>query len=671
MAAALMVLMVLILHFHPDTPPPVTYYVNSFSPAASDDHPGTQAQPWRTLARVQAALPDLRPGDRVLFARGGVYPGALDATGLHGAADAPITFGAYGLGDKPILSGMVRLDAWTAIGDDRYVTVCHACVGMINGLALEGTLQPLARFPNRDEADEGYLYFDDAPDDSTLIDDALSGADWTGGELVVRSIAWVLDRLPIIAHTDDTLSAGVAASYRLTPGYGYFIQNHPDALDRDGEWTYDRHTRQITLLSRAGNPSARGVQVTAIERLLTLEGAHHITLSDLVLEGANALAVHAGACSAIHLERIDIVRGGADGLFVESCHRLSMTDSSVIDMLNNGIDIRNCAECRLHDNHIARIGLLAGMGRNGDGMYNGIQFGGQNAELTHNRIEYIGYNGIVFSGAVLIRHNVVRHFAQTKVDGGGIYCWRNRDSQVIGNVVLHGMGSTAGIPWETPGSHGIYIDDQSEKITVRDNVIGYVGASGIMLHNTRDVRVIDNLIFAAEFDGGILLADDELGDYNVEETVVTGNAVLALPSPDAHAVTIMSDKGADFPLGIGIMQSNILCHPIGHPPIAFVDWRDGDWTRHGFTLSAWRDRYGLEQNSSGCPDDRAYPDGLTLAEIARIVINDSADPALFTLESDALELRGSAYRAGETISLPPFSALVLLMPADDAAAPPG
>jgi hypothetical protein len=63
----------------------------------------SQQTPWRSLARVNAA--ELRPGDRVLFQRGDTWRGQL--VPRSGRQGAPITYGAYGQGARPVLLGSI------------------------------------------------------------------------------------------------------------------------------------------------------------------------------------------------------------------------------------------------------------------------------------------------------------------------------------------------------------------------------------------------------------------------------------------------------------------------------------------------------------------------------------------------------------------------------------
>ena len=83
--------------------PGATYYVSN---SGSDSNSGTsQSSPWKTIAKVQNFLSNLRPGDRVLFERGGNWYEQLNVNNVNGASGLPITFGNYGSGNLPIIDG--------------------------------------------------------------------------------------------------------------------------------------------------------------------------------------------------------------------------------------------------------------------------------------------------------------------------------------------------------------------------------------------------------------------------------------------------------------------------------------------------------------------------------------------------------------------------------------
>jgi hypothetical protein len=78
------------------------YYVSAST--GSDDWPGTESQPWQTLAKVSAMT--FQPHDQILLKRGDVWDG--EQLVLRGSGDfmdgSWITLGAYGDGPKPRLT---------------------------------------------------------------------------------------------------------------------------------------------------------------------------------------------------------------------------------------------------------------------------------------------------------------------------------------------------------------------------------------------------------------------------------------------------------------------------------------------------------------------------------------------------------------------------------------
>jgi hypothetical protein len=93
-----------------------TFYVSSST--GSDTNPGTQAQPWQTLAKVQSAT--LAPGDAVAFRRGDTWTGAL-TLGQSGTSTHRISFYGYGTSSsRPLITG-ASLDCLTVNGS--FVTI--------------------------------------------------------------------------------------------------------------------------------------------------------------------------------------------------------------------------------------------------------------------------------------------------------------------------------------------------------------------------------------------------------------------------------------------------------------------------------------------------------------------------------------------------------------------
>jgi hypothetical protein len=578
--------------------PPV-YYI---APNGDDSAPGTEAQPWRSLSRVESVFADgLAPGTQFLFQRGGVYPGSLTADyQVTGTAELPIVFGAYGEGAEPIINGLVPLTRWTNLGGNRWQVACPDCAPRTDLLMVDGEAQAFARYPNLDEGDEGYLYFDAATGRSSITDDGLaSGPDWTGGQLVIRSIAWVLDRYPITRQQGGRLTLGPEldeTNYDFEVGYGYFIQNHPAALDREGEWVWDADAKIITLYSIT-DPNQRRIETTITGTLVSLSNMSHVELRDLALHGGREFTLDVVNCEALRLKNLEILYSAADAVQFVNCTNLELANSRIAWQLSHGLRTWQCNQCHVHHNLFEHIGLLAGMGRGGDGQYNGVSLVGEQSSLEYNTLQYIGYNPMSITGKVSARYNFIQYYALVKVDSGGIGTYRTSGGQIIGNIVLNGLGSDAAIPWGTPAVNGIYIDDESEDIDVRDNVVGYVGSNGIVLHNTRNIRVVNNTIFAAG-GSGISLDDDNLGTLESTDSLIENNRVFSF-GQDAlplRAQTALS--GEDWLGRLGTLRDNRYCNPLRANPVSVAF--QPNWFTRDLSLAGWQARYGYDQNSRDC-----------------------------------------------------------------------
>lgn len=86
-----------------------TYYVDSAS--GNDTNNGlSPSSAWRTIDKVNGLA--LSPGTTILLKRGGFWRNQLNVT-RTGTATAPITYGAYGTGPQPIITGSEILTGWT------------------------------------------------------------------------------------------------------------------------------------------------------------------------------------------------------------------------------------------------------------------------------------------------------------------------------------------------------------------------------------------------------------------------------------------------------------------------------------------------------------------------------------------------------------------------------
>jgi parallel beta-helix repeat protein len=97
-----------------EAPPRNVYYI---SPKGNNDNDGLSPEtPWRNISKVNSMK--FNPGDSILFERGGIWKEQLKVSSA-GNSTHPITFGAYGIGDKPIISGGGVIDHAVSCGSGK------------------------------------------------------------------------------------------------------------------------------------------------------------------------------------------------------------------------------------------------------------------------------------------------------------------------------------------------------------------------------------------------------------------------------------------------------------------------------------------------------------------------------------------------------------------------
>jgi len=90
-----------------------TYYVDASN--GNDSNNGTsQATAWKTISKVNSS--SFSPGDYILFKKEEIWREVL-VVPSSGSSGNPITFGAYGSGDKPIISCRDSIPGWSAAGN--------------------------------------------------------------------------------------------------------------------------------------------------------------------------------------------------------------------------------------------------------------------------------------------------------------------------------------------------------------------------------------------------------------------------------------------------------------------------------------------------------------------------------------------------------------------------
>ncbi len=91
------------------------YYVSN---SGSDSNNGTStSSPWQTIAHINAQT--FSPGDSILFKRGGIWREQLNVSS-SGSSGNPITFGAYGNGVAPTITGANNVTGFSLVSSNLW-----------------------------------------------------------------------------------------------------------------------------------------------------------------------------------------------------------------------------------------------------------------------------------------------------------------------------------------------------------------------------------------------------------------------------------------------------------------------------------------------------------------------------------------------------------------------
>ncbi len=615
----------------PNTGPATNHYLSSS--LGDDSYTDVQAQnpatPWKTLARLNAYLPHSNPGDSILFARGNTFDGTITMV-KPGTAGKPIVFTAYGTGRNPVINGATTLNGWTQTSPNLWETTCASCEAATpTALFIDGIPQGMGRWPNLSAANKGYRTITSASGSNQIADSGLGGAsppttNWVGAEAVVRTRAYLLDRLRISAQNGNSLSFATNTTNNLLTGFGYFIQNHPSTVDSQGEWFFNPSTKKVTLYS-AADPNARRIEVPQVGTLATATNLGYLTIRSLTFSGAKTAALSLSGLTNFVFSENQILASGIDGLQLASGVNANITieNNFINQSQSKALRCIACTNAVVRGNTMNNSGTIAGMGASGNGTYGGIGITGSDLLIENNRFDSTGYVPLGWNGSnVLIKNNVVTNFCYLKDDGGGIYTqslgnFSNR--KITGNIILNGPGAPEGSGIYTIGA-GIYMDDFSPNAELTDNTIAGCDF-GVYLHNSGTITLRNNTLYDHEFYQIWFKGDLQTPGYLIENYTVEDNVFVSPRNLQRLYDFITPVNNFDR---IGTFDANYYVRPRDSTlSILVEDYPAGVRTRRFADLAGWQTVFG--QDSSSKSTVVPYAPYTVNSEQANLVTNGTFD----------------------------------------------
>lgn len=678
-----------------------TYYVSS---SLGDDlYDGlSEGEPFATISKVNGL--DLQPGDQVLFKCGDTWNAEQLVLSQSGTSSAPIVFGSYpaGCANKPVFSGSQPISGWVSYSGNIYQATLNNGVFPlgINQLFRDGERLRLGRWPNLDNGSAGYTFVDSHSSGSSQITDTqLPALDWTGAIVHIKNIRWsMLDR-QVTGRSGATLTLNtglscLVSSWASCAGWGYFINNHLNTLDQDGEWYYDAAVHRVYLYSAIGIPAniegsvileqadtlrhggimlsdGSATAYVVIDNIAVIDWFNHgigtpggmsgdiyhdITVRNVTIQDVDAAGVNLSSW----LERPSNGRKGLRGGY-----NMVFTDN-VIDGANHFGVTGYFAASTFENNIIGNIALIDYLGKSGMGCgittgectENGDGFrirthipedSGYGNTLIHNRFEKIGYNGVdVFGPDTTLENNFITLTCYSKADCGGVRVFGNgnlsstpvHDIHIMDNIIVDIPGNVDGCEASRePFGMGLYIDNYSRDVEVRGNTVISTTIGGILFQRSSG-QMVNNTVFNASygeaFSGQIDLGGDETN------VTMTGNVMYAL-GQSAWTLYVHDPTG-----NLSTSDYNYFFHPYVNKHIAY-----GAWIRA--TFAGWQALTGKDSHSK----TNWFTQEVGKESLAKIFYNASLSPVSVDLGSrQYLDLDQNPVVV--SITLQPFASKILV-----------
>ncbi|MHB8995546.1 MAG: right-handed parallel beta-helix repeat-containing protein [Armatimonadota bacterium] len=525
-----------------------TFYVAT---AGNDEWSGTVASPNRartdgpfaTLSRARNAIRELKAEGPLsakvqVLVREGTYfltEPLVFSGGDSGTEQAPVSYAAMP-GQKVSLRGSQPIADWQPYRGSIYqakLTQALLASGAFWQLYYKGQRQALARFPNFDPKHPrsgGFSYVPSVVEkgSKTLLaynPDKLNPTKWTKpSEVRVHVWSWLnwnRSILPIqeIDTSKQIITLGKPASYMISLGNRFFVENALEELDAPGEWYCDRTTGMLYFWPPDGKHPGNQVSVPVLPTLMKFEGAKDRFVSNVQVSGFDLCETRGGLVTMSYANHCALTAstlrhcGGNAVVIDKSSHHNRVAGCDIAHVGGTAVTLSDerdwthqpeghLAYNVIDNNHVHDVGEY------GDA-WGAIRFDpscGGNAShgnvVSHNLVHDTPRQGISFNGmGNIVEYNHVHHTNQEQSDTGAIGMG-SRDIYERGSVIrynyIHDTGGYNMVKpgvWEYPHyCWGVYLDDYTSGVHVYGNLIVRTYRGGVMIHGGQDNRVENNII---------------------------------------------------------------------------------------------------------------------------------------------------------------------------------
>jgi parallel beta-helix repeat protein len=552
------------------------YYIDATN--GNDRNSGLSPQTaWKRVAAVNRR--PMGPGDSVLFKRGEVWRERL-VVPSSGDAGAPITFAAYGTGERPEINGADVITGWSLHRDNIYVANVNS---KVTQLFIDGNKQVRARWPN-----SGWLNIDaDSKNRISLYSRSLIQQDnyWAGATIVMKTQPFWIEVRTVVSNSGHTISWNEDVEYG-TPArnYGFFLEGKLEEIDEPGEWCYDAG-KVYLMMNALDSPENHLIEGSVRDSGIEVLGKAYIVVDGFKINCPRMHGVYVTYPDHVYVTN-NAVSFSEHGIEVYSpgspYDYVYINSNSVSHTGQDAISVWGSNHCEITDNELTDVASDNMSPRVGNGIWAGSV---DHLLISRNKIDRVAYNGIAeFGRHATVSHNTISNCLLLLADGGGIYtAVESSDSSITDNVINGVIGNVEGTPFSEAGSGaGIYLDEVSSGYAVAVNIV-YDCDYGVFLHRAYDNTITNNSLY--NNNKGMLLQEDnrdEMHDNNVYNNILLCTKAGQLTwyeSAVPGSVSIVKGK-YDYNLHYNPSRNDVI-----------------QYDSRLYTLNAWRAFSGQEERS--------------------------------------------------------------------------
>lgn len=632
----------------------VTFTINLFSkdyyvsPKGSDKNNGTsEKSPFQTINKINCLI--LNPGDKILFQRGGIYRGETKIKS-SGTIDSPITFGAYGTGPLPILSGTVPIKKWKKYKGAIYYS---AIKDTVHALFRNGKEMVISRYPNA-----GFLSID-----SSINKSSFKGAypsyigEVAGANIHIRTSDWSYENRKVISSIENIFLYDSPTQYKPEKGYGYFLSGKLEFIDTLHEWSFDPLQKKIFFFSQS-DPNLIETEGSVYRKCFSGKGLKNIVFENLKITGYSEAGIIGDNAINIKIKNCDFANIQKSAIaFNEKCEDIELRKNNFQQINGRGIFLQNAVHCEISENILKNVGLYPGVGISGvNNMVAILVDYGSNNIVRNNQIDSCGYVGIRTDGKHSItEYNLVKNSMLKLNDGAAIYCFgptteHTHHNIIRNNIVIGGGSKVEATPKNKPAFQGIYLDNNVHHIVVENNTVANILGNGILVNDrTFNNDIKGNLLFNNR-DAGI-----HFSEWSAEGTVFANDTkenIIYSSGPEQICISTVSSKAPIF--NPGAFDSNYYFNTSSNHIIKKQTRGPDNWIQNTYTLEEWQNASGQDMNSKSFKN-------ITISmseEKPLLLVNEEKNAKTIGLDSKIYSDSNKKFFKNE-VTLPGFSSLLL------------